>query len=300
MSTPDPGRVRSGRQRVEPGVLRRSWFPVLAALALVISGCATDPLDQKGAASSGILEAVAPDDAPGCSAAVALDGDIVWAEARGMANVDTGAHFETSTPIHIASVGKQFTAMAVLMLDEQGALSLEDSPADHLDGMPAWAEDLTLKDLMHHTSGIADYLEVPLSDFGEAPLNNDDILEFVRTSPNAQPGTPGTFSYSNTNYTLLADIVTEVTGVEFAQWMQANVFTPLELDARIGPQKPSDPVGYDAILDEFRVAEPLAWHAVGSGFDDAVGTRALGRPVSRTVARERRHPRRCPARCRAR
>lgn len=58
-----------------------------------------------------------------------------------MTNLDTGAAWQTSTPIHIGSVGKQFTAMAVLMLAEQGALSLEDSPAEHLDGLPAWAED---------------------------------------------------------------------------------------------------------------------------------------------------------------
>jgi CubicO group peptidase (beta-lactamase class C family) len=243
-----------------PGVVRRSWLIVPFALTLVLLGCTPDPLDQKRAASDEILEAAVPDDAPGCSTAIAIDGDVAWAQARGVANLDTGAAWETSTPIHIGSVGKQFTAMAVLMLAEQGAVSLEDSPADHLDGLPAWAEDLTLNDLVQHTSGIVDFLVVPESVFG------DDILEFVRTDPSAQRGMPGRWSYSNTNYTLLADIVAEATGVEFAVWMQANVFTPLELDARIGPQVPSDPVGYDAVGDDFRVAEPFVWDVVGPGF----------------------------------
>ncbi|MEU1972133.1 serine hydrolase domain-containing protein [Microbacterium sp. NPDC019599] len=216
--------------------------------------------------STELFEAVVPDDAPGCSAAVAIDGDVVWAQARGVANLETGADWETSTPIHIGSVGKQFTAMAVLMLAEQGALSLEHSPADHLDGLPAWAEDLTLNDLMHHTSGIANFLALPVSVFGEPPLNNEDILEFVRTSPHAHRGTPGRWSYSNTNYTLLADIVAEVTGVHFEEWMQENVFAPLELEARIGPPVPSDPVGYDALGGDFKVAEPFVWDVVGPGF----------------------------------
>ncbi|MFE5409524.1 serine hydrolase domain-containing protein [Microbacterium sp. NPDC056569] len=270
MSAPDAGWVigspRQARRMVASGVWGRSWLITPVALALVLSGCTPDPLDQKRSASAEVLEAVVPDDEPGCSAAVAIDGDVVWAQARGLADVDTGAPLETSTPIHIASVGKQFTAMAVLMLAEQGALSVEDSPADHLDGLPPWTEDLTLNDLMHHTSGIAEFLEVPLSDFGPPPLNNGDILEFVRTSPNAQPGTPGTWSYSNTNYTLLADIIAEVTGVEFDEWMQANVFTPLELEARIGPQTPSDPIGYEAVGEGFLVAEPFVWDVVGPGF----------------------------------
>ena len=87
-----------------------------------------------GQRAAQILEAGVPDDAPGCSAAIAVDGEVVWAEARGLANLETGAEFETSTPIHIASTGKQFTAMAVLMLAERGDLSLDESPAVYLDG----------------------------------------------------------------------------------------------------------------------------------------------------------------------
>ncbi len=74
-----------------------------------------------------------------------------------------------------------------------------------------------------------------LSNFGTPPLTNADALEFVRTSPLAHLGTPGEFDYSNTNYALLADIVAEVTGTEFATWMETNVFAPLDLEARIGP-----------------------------------------------------------------
>ncbi len=264
-----PSRViDSSRHETRGGVPPARHWPRLilpVALTLALVGCTSDPLDEKRTASDELFELVVAEDEPGCSAAVALDGEVVWAEAWGMANVEAGAMFEPSTATLIGSVGKQFTAMAVLMLAEQGALSLEDSPADFLDGMPAWVDDLTLNDLMHHTSGIADFVEVPVSNFPGAALNNDAIREFVRTSPNAQPGTPGRWSYSNTNYTLLADVVAEVTGVEFTEWMQTNVYTPLDLTAREGPPTPSDPVGYHAAGGEFVVEEPFAWDVAGPG-----------------------------------
>ena len=109
-------------------------------LLVAISGCTADPVDARRTASTAILEAGVPDDAPGCSAAVAVDGEVVWTGARGVANLDTGAEFETSTPIHIGSVGKQFTAMAVLMLAERGDLSLDESPVLYVDGLPDWAK----------------------------------------------------------------------------------------------------------------------------------------------------------------
>jgi CubicO group peptidase (beta-lactamase class C family) len=249
------------------------WLSRLAHVAIpvvllaAISGCTADPVEAKRTASTAILEAGVPDDAPGCTAAIAVDGDVVWAEARGLANLDEGAEFETSTPVHIASVGKQFTAMAVLMLAERGDLSLDDSPAVYLDGLPAWAEDLTLKDLMHHTSGIKDVVSLPSSIFGAPPLTNADALEFVRTSPLAHPGTQGEYDYSNTNYALLADIVAEVTAREFTAWMETNVFAPLDLEARIGPPVPSDPMGYEGDLNaEFTEVEALPWVLSGAGF----------------------------------
>ncbi|MCR2799605.1 MULTISPECIES: serine hydrolase domain-containing protein [unclassified Microbacterium] len=239
---------------------------ILVVGLAAMCGCAADPVEAKRTASTTILEASVSDDEPGCSAAVAVDGDVVWAEARGLANVDTGAEFETSTPIHIGSVGKQFTAMAVLMLADRGDLSLDESPAVYLDGLPAWAEDLTVNDLMHHTSGINDVLSMSLSNFGTPPLRNADALEFVRTSPLAHLGTPGEFDYSNTNYALLADIVAEVTGTEFAAWMETNVFAPLDLEARIGPPVPSDPRGYKDVGAEFSEVEAWPWVLTGPGF----------------------------------
>lgn len=248
-------------------VSRVAYVAIPVALLAALSGCAADPVEAKRTASTAILEAGVPDDGPGCSAAVAVDGEVVWAEARGLANLETGAEFETSTPIHIGSTGKQFTAMAVLMLAERGELALDESPAAYLDGLPAWAQELTLNDLIHHTSGIRDVLTLSPSYFGTPPLTNADALEFVRTSPAAQPGTPGEYEYSNTNYALLGDIVAVVTDTEFAAWMETNVFAPLDLEARIGSPAPSDPLGYAREVNgEFSEVEALPWVLNGTGF----------------------------------
>ncbi|WP_404434538.1 beta-lactamase family protein [Microbacterium lacus] len=258
------------RQGVTGGGMWLSRMAHVAIPVLVltsISGCAADPREARRTASTAIIQEDVPEGAPGCSAAIAIDGEVVWADARGLANLDDGTEFTTSTPIHIASTGKQFTAMAVLMLAERGDLSLEESPADYLDGIPAWAQQLTLTDLLQHTSGVADVVSLNTSVFGTPPLTNTDALEFVRTSPLAQPGTPGEFEYSNTNYALLADIVAEVTHTDFAAWMEGNVFAPLGLEARIGAALPSDPVGYEVeVTGEFTEMEPLPWVLSGAGF----------------------------------
>ena len=263
-----------GARAVYPGSMAphrglRRPVGATAVVAFLLAGCAFDPSSQEDrAASTAILNAAVDfDDKPGCSAAVGVDGRIVWAEARGIANLDTAASLEPSTPMHIASVSKQFTAMAILMLVEQGTLTLDDSPAEHLDGMPTWAEGLTLRSLMHHTSGITDFLSVAdrTETFGPAPITNADILEFVRTSPVAQKGSSGSFDYSNTNYTLLADTVTEVTGVPFTEWMQATVFEPLDLEMRFWPALASDAAGHVTGPGGFSVVEAGPWTEVGAG-----------------------------------
>ena len=172
---------------------------------------------------------------------------------------------ETSTEVNLDSVSKQFTAIAILMLAERGDLALEDSPADYIDGLPAWAEDLTLNDLMHHASGIADFTLQSPDTFGPPPITNPAILDWVRTAEYVQVGTPGLWSYSNTNYNLLADVIGAVTGEPFDSWMQANVFDPVDLDLELWVYGPSTAVGHLWEAGEFVPVENGVWEDAGSG-----------------------------------
>ena len=94
---------------------------------------------------------------PGCSAAVGNEGAVVWQGVRGVAVVEPTTPLTADTTFDIGSVSKQFTALAVALLAEEGRLSLYETVADHLDRYPAWAGQMTLSELIHHTSGIPDY-----------------------------------------------------------------------------------------------------------------------------------------------
>lgn len=235
----------------------------LVLAAVVLAGCAPDPHTERRRESSAVLEASVPDDAtPGCSAAVGIDGEVVWAAARGLANAETGAALETSTRMDIASTSKQFTAMSVLMLVDRGELSLDDVLSERLDGMPDWADDVTLRDLLHHTAGVRDFLgAVIVPESGH--VTSADVLEWVRTSGSSRG--VGSFRYSNAHYNLLAAVVVQATGAEFAEWMQEEVFGPLDIDARIWPAGEGDAANHHRRGDaDFGVTE-IVWADEGSG-----------------------------------
>jgi CubicO group peptidase (beta-lactamase class C family) len=133
--------------------IQRFRFATLTAALIVSSaGCTTTSADgmtttspsasvtvaDRAQASNALLATALPTNGPGCSAAAGIDGQVVWADARGLA--DTSRLLTTTTRFDIASVSKQFTATAVLLLAEEGKLALTDPVSMHLPGLPDWAE----------------------------------------------------------------------------------------------------------------------------------------------------------------
>lgn len=224
--------------------------------------------DDRPARSQGVLnDAVAPD-APGCSAAVGVEGAVAWVGARGVADIATGAEITRGTAFDIASVSKQFTATAILLLADRGQLALDDTLATHVAGLPPWATAVTVGQLMHQTSGIPDYIE-RLEDDGYALTDrttNADVLRELATLTelNFEPGTA--FEYSNSNYVLLAEIVERVTGQPLSAFLSARIFWPLELAMVLDP---ADPVPGAAVpytqADGEYAPVPTAWEQVGDG-----------------------------------
>jgi CubicO group peptidase (beta-lactamase class C family) len=152
---------------------------------------------------------------------------VVWAEAF-------GGDLTVDTPVDIASVSKQFTANAVLLLD----IDLDSTVDDHLDGLPAWAGEVTVRQLVQMESGIPDYTEL-LPD--ELVTDNDDVYDLLAVTELGEP------EYSNSNYVLLAEIVEAVTGDDFADVLAAELFEPLDLDAAVDPRGTARQVGDGAI-----------------------------------------------------
>jgi CubicO group peptidase (beta-lactamase class C family) len=249
---------------------------VVAASALLFAGCAATPpqlgigprayssatIDKRTLESDEALAARVDPDRPGCSGAVGIRGEVVWAGATGIADLTTGTPLTTATRFDMASVSKQFTATAVLMLQRDGALSLSDPVSTYVDGLPAWGRTVTLDALMHHTARVRDYWVV-LDDDGigfSDPADHAYILQAIRRLPRLSPGSG--YEYSNSNYVLLAEVVAQVSGMPLPQFLDERIFTPLRLDMELTPGlvAPDVALSYDD-ADQF---QPPGWTAYGA------------------------------------
>ena len=166
---------------------------------------------------------------PGAAVAIIKDGAVVYTQGYGSAQLEYEIPITPSTVFHVASVSKQFTAFAVALLAHQGKLSLDDDIRTHLPEVPDFGRRITIRHLIHHTSGLRDQWEL-LAMAGwriDDVITTDHILAMVRHQQdlNFDPGEQ--YLYSNTGYTLLAEIVEEVSGQSFREWTAANIFEPL-------------------------------------------------------------------------
>ena len=224
-------------------------------------------VDDRGARSDAVLAAV-PADGPGCSAAAATEGRVVWANARGLADVAADTPLTPATRFDIASVSKQFTATAVLLLSFDGALALTDPLSAHVTGLPAWADRVSIDQLIHHTSGIPDY-DLMLTQRGipiTTPTTQQDALDVLAgvTDLKFEPGT--THEYSNSNYLLLAEVVKAASGRPLGEFLTRRVFEPLHQDMAVQPgDRAADvAVGYQQLNQQLSPVDPQ-WQQVGDG-----------------------------------
>lgn len=168
-------------------------------------------------------------DSPGCAVGVVRDGRLVYAKGYGMANLERAEPLTPSTVFYLASVSKQFTAASVGVLAVAGRLSLDDDVRRYVPELPDYGHRITIRHLVHHTSGLRDYLE--LMDMAgmslEEPQTPTAILALVARQ-RATNFTPGErYLYSNTGYFLIPIIVERVTGQAFREWADASIFRPL-------------------------------------------------------------------------
>ncbi len=161
---------------------------------------------------------------------VARDGEVIFAKACGLANAEWDVPNATDTRFRVGSVTKQFTAAAFLRLAEQSKLSLDDSAARFVDGMPAAWAGITLRHLLNHTSGIPEFSKLPdYADRRRGPRELEQSFARLYAFPlESAPG--GKYSYSNSGYILLSHILERVTGRTFGEHLRAEFFAPLSLD----------------------------------------------------------------------
>jgi CubicO group peptidase (beta-lactamase class C family) len=168
-------------------------------------------------------------DLPGCSVGVVKDGRLVYKRGFGMANLDYDVPNTPSTLFNLASTSKQFTAASIALLAQQGKLSLDDDIRKYVPEIPKYDDTITIRHLIHHTSGIRDYQAlVFLGGLGVDNAYSDKaILNILARQKNLnfKPGAKD--QYSNSGYFLLGVIVGRVSGKSLRAFAEENIFKPL-------------------------------------------------------------------------
>lgn len=215
---------------------------------------------------------------PGLALAVVSGGNVVHSVGYGLADLDRGSPIAPDTIFHLASCGKQFTGLGIMMLAEEGKLRIDDPVSRYLPPLARYGPRMTIRQLLHHTSGIRDFYDEAGTEEvlsrSQRPSNDDIIRIYAElgcpmSEPGIQPGDK--FAYSNSGYDLLGAVIEHVSGGSYHDFFQRRVFDRLGMkdtfstpDHRVGD--PRCATGYQA-GGWGRFETPG-----GSEFDDLVGS----------------------------
>lgn len=211
-------------------------------------------------------------DSPGCAVGVYRDGRIVYARGYGMANLELGVPITPRTVFNIGSVSKVFTAKAVVLLAQDGKLSLDDPISRFFPEMAPYATGITVRHLLNHTSGLHEYYNLQrLAGIGGGSGNPRQRVHLITrsTATNFPPGTRA--EYSNSGYIMAGEIVSRVSGQSVAMFLKSRVFDPLGMaDTRMHEDErvliPGRAQGYDVLPGVgVRTARPTDVNQTGDG-----------------------------------
>lgn len=225
----------------------RTWLSLLSAGVSVLgSHCAIAETSANDQRVAQVFADFASGVQPGCAAGVVQGGKLVHSGAYGYSSIEDGRKLTTDSLFNIASMSKEFTAMAILLLEQRGKLSLEDSIRKHVPELGAYAEGITLRQVLHHVGGLGDGGEL-MGMRGNTEASRVDMKAWMHAlsklkSPQGPPGEH--YEYSNTGYFLLAVTVERVSGVRFTKFLNDNIFAPLQMTHTFVP-------------DEYPVKDPL-------------------------------------------
>lgn len=213
---------------------------LLLLLATVLPAAAAKPAAPAQEIDALLARAV-PADGPGVAVIAMKDGKTVFRKARGMASLELGVPLSPDSVFRLGSITKQFTAVAVLMLAEEGKLSLADPITKHLPGYPTHGHVITVELLLTHTSGIRSYTGLPGYMSGpkiRADLTTAELVEVFSKEPmDFAPGAE--WRYNNSGYVLLGAILEKVSGKPYGELLAERIFRPLGMKStRVGDEGP--------------------------------------------------------------
>ncbi len=208
---------------------------LLPGLLLALAACAGTPPMPAPASSppTAGLDALLRDytgDVPGAAVLVLKDGEAVVRRGTGLADLEAGTAVTPQTHFRLASVSKQFTAAAILLLAQDGRLTLDDPAAKWLPSLPPATRGITLRHLLTHSSGIVDYEDLMAPDATEQ-VHDADVLRLLEGEDRLYFAPGAGYRYSNSGYALLALVVERASGRRYADFLRERIFEPLGMTA---------------------------------------------------------------------
>ena len=205
------GRGRIGRIKLK--MLFVLTWTIVSSTSALAAQTVQQRVDQ-------VFDAYKKSTTPGCALGVIRDGTFVYRKGYGTASLELGVPLSAQSVFYMGSVSKQFTAASVLLAAEQGLLALDDDIRKYIPELPNYGETVTLRQMLHHTSGFRDFLGL-LELSGRSTLDKhstDELIDLIarQKALNFKPGAE--YLYSNTNYFLLAVVISRVTKKPFSEF----------------------------------------------------------------------------------
>ena len=206
-----------------------------AAVSFLLSTCAAlsaPPRDEKSAAAvDEVFADLTGSGSPGCALGVFRDGKIVYSKGYGLANIEEDVPITPQSVFDIGSTSKQFTAASILLLENQGKLSVNDDIRKYIPELPDYGAKITILHLLNHTSGLRDYLTLmELAGIHIDSVTTDEDALALVTRQKALNFAPGSdWLYSNTGFFLLSTVVKRVSGKSLREFAAENIFAPLNM-----------------------------------------------------------------------
>jgi CubicO group peptidase (beta-lactamase class C family) len=199
-------------------------------------------------------------DSPGCALGVYRGGQIVYQRGYGMEDLNEDVHITPGTVFHVASMSKQFTAAAVVLLAQQGKLSLDDDVRKYIPELPDFGQKITIRNLVYHTSGLRDQwalLELAGWRYSKDLITDEDVMSMMTRQKelNFKPGER--HMYCNTGYTLMGLIVKRVSGTSLREFTTKNIFEPLGMTHTHFRDDHAEIIKHDAVGYERETGKPF-------------------------------------------
>jgi CubicO group peptidase (beta-lactamase class C family) len=224
--------------RVRATALKR----IQIVLQLVIALSLTTHSFAQNAKVDALFSAIKPD-TPGAAVLVLKDGHAVYQRGFGVTDLRTHHQIDEHTNFRLASLTKQFTAMAIMLLAHDGKMRYDQNLTEILPEFPAYGKSITLRELLNHTSGLLDYEDLMAKQYGNTPddqipqIHDAGVLALMEKASTTKFPPGSKWEYSNSGYCVLAMVVEKVSGKSFAEFLRERIFVPLKMTHTIAYEK---------------------------------------------------------------